>query len=367
MYFAVRKLHEMQARYYDPVIGRFLSIDPVTFMDTGNPSYFNRYAYCSSDPINCIDPNGESGVGLTDADYERFSQADIAPPTKEELKDIGIALLPGSGLASAKSNLEEGNYGMAAFDVATEIPLLKLGKLGKLGKAGCCFVAGTLVDTEDGLRPIEEIKIGDLVLSRNPETGATAYKEVTAIIPRHDRIIWTVGLSGENGASENFETTDEHPWWVITDAGDGNWKRTDELITGMIVTTADNQTMTIVSAIETEFVDGTYNITVADFETYFVGLNKVLVHNCKNLTKKSNVGDEVRTPDNDPDSFSNLGGGQGMKDTKTGYVWQKSKTNHSGDPVGEYKVGTKKGQAPTKGNKMTVTRSNSCVSKKDGC
>jgi len=42
-------LNYMQARYYDPVIGRFLSIDPVTFMDTGNPAMFNRYAYCYDD------------------------------------------------------------------------------------------------------------------------------------------------------------------------------------------------------------------------------------------------------------------------------------------------------------------------------
>ena len=52
----------MQARYYDPVIGRFLSVDPVTFMDTGNPAMFNRYAYCYDDPINCTDPDGEFGV-----------------------------------------------------------------------------------------------------------------------------------------------------------------------------------------------------------------------------------------------------------------------------------------------------------------
>jgi len=37
-------LNYMQARYYDPNIGRFLSVDPVTFMQTGAPQQFNRYA-----------------------------------------------------------------------------------------------------------------------------------------------------------------------------------------------------------------------------------------------------------------------------------------------------------------------------------
>ncbi len=49
----------MQARYYDPNIGRFLSIDPVTFMDTGDPYQFNRYVYGNNNPVNMIDPNGE--------------------------------------------------------------------------------------------------------------------------------------------------------------------------------------------------------------------------------------------------------------------------------------------------------------------
>ena len=51
-------LNYMQARYYDPVMGRFLSIDPVTFMHTGNPAYFNRYAYAGNDPVNNIDAFG---------------------------------------------------------------------------------------------------------------------------------------------------------------------------------------------------------------------------------------------------------------------------------------------------------------------
>ncbi len=57
-------LNYMQARYYDPVIGRFLSVDPVTFMDSGgDPRYFNRYAYTANDPINATDPTGRQFRG----------------------------------------------------------------------------------------------------------------------------------------------------------------------------------------------------------------------------------------------------------------------------------------------------------------
>ena len=53
----------VQARYYDPVIGRFLSIDPMTMLDMDmNPDYFNRYSYSANDPINRTDPSGESWV-----------------------------------------------------------------------------------------------------------------------------------------------------------------------------------------------------------------------------------------------------------------------------------------------------------------
>ncbi len=48
----------MQARYYDPEIGRFMSIDPVEFK-VDNPVSFNRYAYGNNNPYKYIDPNGE--------------------------------------------------------------------------------------------------------------------------------------------------------------------------------------------------------------------------------------------------------------------------------------------------------------------
>lgn len=55
-------LNYIQARYYDPVMGRFLSVDPVTFMETGKPGMFNRYAYTLNDPVNKVDPDGETLV-----------------------------------------------------------------------------------------------------------------------------------------------------------------------------------------------------------------------------------------------------------------------------------------------------------------
>jgi RHS repeat-associated protein len=48
-----------QARYYNPVIGRFLSHDPVGFADMGGDwRYFNRYAYAFNNPASYTDPNG---------------------------------------------------------------------------------------------------------------------------------------------------------------------------------------------------------------------------------------------------------------------------------------------------------------------
>jgi RHS repeat-associated protein len=53
----------MQQRYYDPVAGRFLSIDPVT-TDANTGSSFNRYAYANNSPYKYVDPNGRNPLGI---------------------------------------------------------------------------------------------------------------------------------------------------------------------------------------------------------------------------------------------------------------------------------------------------------------
>jgi RHS repeat-associated protein len=51
----------MQQRYYDPVAGRFLSIDPVT-TDANTGGSFNRYAYANNNPYRWIDPDGRGAI-----------------------------------------------------------------------------------------------------------------------------------------------------------------------------------------------------------------------------------------------------------------------------------------------------------------
>lgn len=47
----------MQARYYDPVIGRFYSNDPIGFRDVHS---FNRYGYANNNPYKYTDPDGNN-------------------------------------------------------------------------------------------------------------------------------------------------------------------------------------------------------------------------------------------------------------------------------------------------------------------
>ena len=54
----------MQQRYYDPVAGRFLSIDPVT-TDANTGGSFNRYAYGNNNPYGYIDPDGRQAMSPT--------------------------------------------------------------------------------------------------------------------------------------------------------------------------------------------------------------------------------------------------------------------------------------------------------------
>jgi hypothetical protein len=130
-----------------------------------------------------------------------------------------------------------------------------------------CLVAGTPVWTASGPRAVERIKVGDLVLSQDAESGELALKPVlrTTIRPRGQTVKITAG-------QESFEASGGHVFWV---SGDG-WRKASELKSGMILHACGGATQ--VTSVKPGSVAETYNLVVADFSTYFIGRQKVLSH-----------------------------------------------------------------------------------------
>ena len=56
------KIYYLNARYYDPAIGRFLCPDSIEYLDPTTLGGLNLYAYCNNDPVNYADPSGHSAV-----------------------------------------------------------------------------------------------------------------------------------------------------------------------------------------------------------------------------------------------------------------------------------------------------------------
>jgi RHS repeat-associated protein len=52
-------LIDMNGRMYDPVLGRFLGVDPIV-QDAGNSQNLNGYGYCLNNPLKYTDPSGFS-------------------------------------------------------------------------------------------------------------------------------------------------------------------------------------------------------------------------------------------------------------------------------------------------------------------
>ena len=56
-------LYYLRARYYDPSIGRFISMDSYEG-DITNPLSLNLYTYVENDPLSYVDPSGHSLIGV---------------------------------------------------------------------------------------------------------------------------------------------------------------------------------------------------------------------------------------------------------------------------------------------------------------
>lgn len=140
---------------------------------------------------------------------------------------------------------------------------------------GVCFVAGTPIQTIDGLKPIERIEVGDIVLSRNEKTGDLALRRATRIKITHDIPVLEIELTDENGKIEKFGTTAEHPFWVK----DRQWMPAKELLPGDEIYSSNGGWLKVSGATWLSRTQTVYNFSVDEFHNYFIGEVGAWVHN----------------------------------------------------------------------------------------
>ena len=319
-------LYYMRARYYNADIKRFINQDVIEGSITNSPS-LNKYAYCQGDPVSLLDPFGLSPLStighlildvagfipvvgaipdLINAawyyaegrNYEAVASLIAAVPgcgdviggsMKLGLKGTclgnkiifggrtigygGMAGLAGMGIYNSMSN---GGSPFSFDNLANAgMGLLAAFSAGKYAKAAAksqCFVAGTLVLTDDGDKPIEEIKAGDCVYSTNPETGESEYKEVVQTFENEtDELVHIIADGDE------IITTTQHPFFVPCKG----WISAIDLRAGDILVLSNGEYVTV-EKVQHEILESpvkVYNFEVKDYHTYYVGKNSVLVHN----------------------------------------------------------------------------------------
>ena len=118
-------LYYLKSRYYDPVTGRFITIDDISYIDPETINGLNLYAYCGNNPVMRVDENGNAwwhwligGLALVGGAILCFVPGGQA---------LGVALLV-SGVSSTASNI------MTAAGVN--------GKVASLISSGLNIVAG---------------------------------------------------------------------------------------------------------------------------------------------------------------------------------------------------------------------------------
>ena len=177
----------------------------------------------------------------------------------------------------------------AAFNVAAAAKAAKLAKATKPGKAAvsgdfsksytCSFHGSTLVKTADGYKAIARIRVGDRVFTKDEASGETGYKPVTAQYGNPYQETVYIEVSDGLGKIQTLVSNRIHPFY-----SGGKWIKAEDLKAGSRLFAENGAEPTVQSVTVKPEPLQAYNLTVADWHTYFVKGDKaetegVWVHN----------------------------------------------------------------------------------------
>ncbi|MEU4828220.1 polymorphic toxin-type HINT domain-containing protein [Actinomadura sp. NPDC023710] len=135
-------------------------------------------------------------------------------------------------------------------------------------------------------KPIDKIKVGDMVLATDPSTGKTAPQPVLSTITRSGAkhlVQLTVDTDGNHGGKTGaLIATDNHPFWV---PAAGKWIDAGKLKPGMWLRTSAGTHVQLTATKAWTQYQRVRNLTVDTYHTYYVeaGTTPLLVHNCEGV------------------------------------------------------------------------------------
>ncbi|WP_033348698.1 ricin-type beta-trefoil lectin domain protein [Kitasatospora aureofaciens] len=295
----------MGARLYSPALGRFLQVDPVPGGNAG------PYDYCTGDPINCTDLDGNWGmpkwlkktvevvakvaevasvipgpIGAVAAAVSSVSYAATGNWEKAaEMAVTAVAQTVGAGpvvkvaAAAVKTVRAASRVERAAGAVRTAYRATATAAKRVLGSCNS-FAPDTPVLMGDGTyASIGSIAAGDSVVAYDPATGVEVTKPVLGVIVGYGTKHLITLVTAGSGDDAGTVVTAEHPVLV---EGKG-WTNAVEVRVGDQLVSPDGGRLLVTEAVDHGFVADqlVFNLNVGDVHTYVVGTagGDVVAHN----------------------------------------------------------------------------------------
>lgn len=153
---------------------------------------------------------------------------------------------------------------------------------------------------------IEDVRVGDLVLAKDEETGQLVPKRVSRLFPNVANHLRVLTLRTADGKRQVIKTTNEHPFYVKAHG----WVEAQHLAAGAQLVQSNQQLATLVESRFEPHPEGVevYNFEVEDAHNYYVASAEtsrdgpafagILTHNeCTHVDKLGNhfrkVGDSL--------------------------------------------------------------------------
>jgi hypothetical protein len=207
-----------------------------------------------------------------DANFSRAVAANGGDPEYGARMKMAVTEEGGASSSMVARVMASSRISMRSLDVLEDMAQNK-------GKGICLtknsFSAGTRVLMADGTtKPIDRVKVGDVVLATDPRTGKTSAQKVTDRLVNADTELVDLTVR-TGGRATTVHTTKEHPFW---DPERLKWTGAGDLEPGVVVA---GSAATVGAAREFAGRQTMYNLTVANVHTYYVlaADSPILVHN----------------------------------------------------------------------------------------